>query len=61
MRGPFDMNMLALMPFTDEERSQLAQLIGYSVSGYGDLSYAKNVAEADEIARELYEAEGNND
>lgn len=55
------MNMLALMPFTDEERSQLAQLIGYSVSGYGDLSYAKNVAEADEIARELYEAEGNND
>jgi hypothetical protein len=34
---------------------QLAQLIGYSVSGYGDLSYAsdESVARADTIARKL--------
>ena len=37
--GPFDMNQLALMPFSDEDRSQFAQLIGYSLGGFGDLSY----------------------
>lgn len=37
--GPFDLNKLALMPFSDEDRTQFAQLIGYSVSGAGDLSY----------------------
>lgn len=40
----FDMNRLAEMGFSDEDRSQFAQLIGYSVSGYGDLDYAQNVA-----------------
>lgn len=39
--GPFDMNQIAVMPFSDEERQIFAQLIGYSVSGYGDLSYAE--------------------
>jgi hypothetical protein len=38
--GPFDLNHLALIPFGDEDRSQFAQLIGYSVSGFGELSYA---------------------
>ena len=33
-----DMNHLARMGFTDD-RQQFAQLIGYSLSGYGDLSY----------------------
>jgi hypothetical protein len=37
--GPFDMNHLAMLPFDDEDRQQFAQLIGYSVSGFGDLSY----------------------
>ncbi len=37
--GPFDMNQLAHMPFSDEDRVQFAQLIGYSVSGWGTLSY----------------------
>lgn len=37
--GPFDMNHLALMPFTQEDREQFAQLIGYSLSGFGELSY----------------------
>lgn len=34
-----DMNALSIMPFTSEDRSQFAQLIGYSVSGWGGLSY----------------------
>lgn len=36
--GPNDMNKLATMPFSDEDRQQFAQLIGYSLSGYGELS-----------------------
>jgi hypothetical protein len=55
--GPFDMNMLALMPWSDEDRMQLAQLIGYSVSGFGDLPYADRavVAAVDEIAAKIWE------
>jgi len=37
--GPFDLNKLALMPWDDEDHVQLAQLIGYSLSGFGELSY----------------------
>jgi hypothetical protein len=37
--GPFDMNMLARMPWSVEDREQFAQLIGYSLSGYGELPY----------------------
>lgn len=41
------MNELAVMPFSDEDRTQFAQLIGYSVSGFGELSYVpKAVADA---------------
>ena len=40
--GGFDMNDLAIMEFTDQERMQFAQLIGYSVSGFGSLSYVDN-------------------
>ena len=39
--GPFDMNQLAAMPFSDEDRSQFAQLIGYSLSGFGELGYVE--------------------
>ena len=39
--GQFDMNDLAVIPFSAEDREQFAQLIGYSVSGFGDLSYAR--------------------
>ena len=35
-----DLNVIALMNFSDEDRQQFAQLIGYSLSGYGELSYA---------------------
>lgn len=37
-----DMNALALMPFDVADREQFAQLIGYSVSGFGDLSYVSD-------------------
>lgn len=40
--GAFDMNRLSMMPFSDEDRAQFAQLIGYSVSGWGDLSYVSD-------------------
>jgi len=40
--GPFDMNSIASMPFSNEDREQFAQLIGYSVSGAGDLPYMSN-------------------
>lgn len=54
------MNKLALMPFADEDREQFAQLIGYSVSGFGDLSYAqpKTVGAADEQAEKLTAKKG---
>jgi hypothetical protein len=42
--GPFDLNSLALMPWEDQEREQLAQLIGYSVDGFGELDYVSNDA-----------------
>lgn len=37
--GPFDLDMLAKMPFSAEDWEQLAQLIGYSLSGFGELPY----------------------
>ncbi len=55
--GPFDMNQIAVLPnITREEASQFAQLIGYSVSGYGDLSYAVRVEEADAISDGVVDA-----
>jgi len=39
--GPLNMNDIALMPFSREDRQQFAQLIGYSFSGYMDLSYSE--------------------
>lgn len=51
----YSMNDIARGDFTGEERMQMAQLIGYSVSGYGDLSYAsrESVAKADAAAESL--------
>jgi len=51
--GVFDMNMLALMPFSDEDRVQFAQLIGYSHGGFCDLSYVSD--ETLELADKAYE------
>lgn len=48
--GPNDMNSLARIPFENNDREQFAQLIGYSVGGYCELSYvsneSKDIAEA---------------
>jgi hypothetical protein len=33
-----DLNQLACMDFSADDRQQFAQLIGYSLSGYGDLA-----------------------
>lgn len=41
-RGPFDMNQLAAEDFSREDREQFAQLIGYSLAGFGELSYASD-------------------
>lgn len=40
--GPFDMNHLARVSFTQEDREQFAQLIGYSLVGFGTLSYVSD-------------------
>lgn len=44
-----------MMPFSDEDWAQFMQLIGYSTSGYGDLSYADkaHVHKADQQAYKL--------
>lgn len=36
------LNELAVMDFSQEDREQFAQLIGYSVGGYGELSYVSD-------------------
>lgn len=53
--GDLDMNAQARMGFSPEDRRQFAQLIGYSVSGYGDLSYVdpESCAAADAAAELL--------
>ena len=48
-----DLNDIACMDFSDADRQQLAQLIGYSVSGYHELPYVTDdaAAKASESAR----------
>lgn len=43
VKGICDLNQLAILPFDKEDRQQFAQLIGYSVEGYGELSYGCDV------------------
>lgn len=40
--GEINLNMLAGMDFSAEDREQFAQLIGYSLSGFGELSYVSD-------------------
>ncbi len=53
--GGMDMNTIAQTSFAREDREQFAQLIGYSVSGYGELPYVRRavLAKADRIADAL--------
>ena len=61
--GGLDLNKLCVAFSTEEHAAdwrQLAQLIGYSVSGYGGLSYAQghsSVEAADQIAARLLESQ----
>ncbi len=50
-----DLNAIACMDFEPWERQQLSQLIGYSVSGYGELSYVDDeaLAKADKAAEKF--------
>lgn len=40
--GPFDMNALAIKDFSQEDREQFAQLIGYSLIGFSELPYVRD-------------------
>lgn len=52
--GAIDMNKIAVLNFTREDREQFAQLVGYSHAGAGDLSYMSDVVL--EIAHMQYES-----
>lgn len=52
--GPFDMNHLAVTHFSDEDREQFAQLIGYSVSGFGGLDYVSDETYDRAVEQEVY-------
>lgn len=60
--GKLDLNEIGIMVqggmFPAEDEVQIAQLLGYSVSGFGDLSYVPRdiLAEADAKAEELWTA-----
>jgi hypothetical protein len=49
------MNELAIMPFAVDDREQFVQLIGYSVGGFGELSFVRDetVETANEAAAQL--------
>lgn len=52
----FGMNELCLVGASKAERQQFAQLIGYSVSGWGSLNYVpvKRAIAADKQAEKMY-------
>lgn len=49
--GPFNMNVIGRWKVSDRDREQFAQLIGYSLSGYGELDYVSDESwdRADEL------------
>lgn len=57
--GPFDLNQIAMLPgISQDERVQFTQLIGYSVSGFGELSHVEGtpaLTKADAIAAKLWD------
>lgn len=44
--GGIDLNQLACIDFSQEDREQFAQLIGYSLGGFSELSYVSDVTYA---------------
>lgn len=59
--GSFDLNQISQMPWDKEDYTHLMQLIGYSTSGYGELSTSPEdrVVRADIIADQLLEKKKN--
>lgn len=51
--APIGLNEIAAMDFSQAEREQFAQLIGYSLSGFSELSYVRD--ETYEAARKVAE------
>lgn len=41
-KGGYDLNKLAAIDFSQEDREQFAQLIGYSLDGFGELDYVSD-------------------
>lgn len=52
--GPFDMNQLAVQDFSSEDREQFAQLIGYSLRGFSELSYVSDKTYTAAESQEVY-------
>lgn len=61
--GPYDMNDLAVLEFSQEDREQFAQLIGYSLCGFSELSYTSDeiIESADKMAEGKRELEARNE
>ena len=61
--APINLNDLARMGFSDREWTQFAQLIGYSLSGFGELSYVDDEAydAAQKMAAGMTEEEARNE
>lgn len=57
----YGLNEIAVAGYTQTEQRQFAQLIGYSVSGYGDLSYVseESCSRADALSEALLEDDSN--
>lgn len=58
--GKLNMNEIASKDFSDADRRQLAQLLGYSVGGYQDLSYAENDISDEEYYKNVSRLTGEN-
>lgn len=58
--GRLDLNGLYTMRFPQEDREQFAQLMGYSISGYHELSYVSDLsaAEASHLAEKILPGAG---
>ena len=54
-RGGIDLNAIAAMDFSQDDRVQFAQLIGYSLSGFHELNYVPDAValEASRRGREI--------
>ena len=60
--APIDLNDIACMEFNEQERMQFAQLIGYSLGGFADLSYVddETYGAAEKASEGMVELEARN-